>query len=84
MKKQKNNKDAAPIASQVETDNKEAKSIKFVVVRDGYRVSEREYVTEEDPVAIAEKDFWTHIAKTHSYGEPVDIVQYDSKKHRVW
>lgn len=65
-------------------ENTEKKPISYVVVREGYRVSDKEYSNETDPVAISEKDFWNKVAKKHSYGEPVKIVQYDSKKHRVW
>ena len=28
--------------------------------------------------------FWAEVENKHSYGAPVNIVQYDSKKHRVW
>lgn len=84
MKKQRTKKEAASVAPQVETESKEAKPVKFVVVREGYRVSDREYETADDPVAVTERDFWTRVATNHSYGEPVAIVQYDSKKHRVW
>lgn len=85
MKKQKSKQtEAAPAAPQVTTENKEAKPIKFVVTRDGYRVSDREYATPDDPAAITERDFWTLVANNHSYGEFVGVVQYDSKKHRVW
>jgi hypothetical protein len=83
MKKPNSKKEAAPVASQVKTD-KEAKPAKFVVVRDGYRVSDKEYAAANDAAAITERDFWTRVARNHSYGEPVGIVQYDSKKHRVW
>ncbi len=85
MKNQKNSKAvAAPIPPQVNPENKETKPVKFVVVRDGYRVSDKEYATESDPVALTEFAFWDKVAFNHSYGEPVEIVQYDSKKHRVW
>lgn len=85
MKKQKtNNSEAAPVTPQVKTENKEPKPIKFVVVRDGYRVSDKEYATADDEVALNECAFWTRVATNFSYGEPVSIVQYDSKKHRVW
>ena len=76
--------EAAPTTPEVITENKEQKPIKFVVVREGYRVSDKEYVTADDPVAISEQEFWTRVANTHSHGEPVQIVQFDSKKHRVW
>lgn len=87
MKKQRTKKEealVAPVAPQVETESKETKSVKFVVVRKNYRVSDREYETADDPAAIIERDFWTRIARNHSYGEPVAIVQYESNKHRVW
>jgi len=85
MKKQKSNQtESAPVASQGTAVKLEAKPTKFVVVRDGYRVSEKEYETADAEVAVAEKEFWTRIANVHSHGEPVAIVQYESKKHRVW
>ena len=85
MKKQKTKQtEAAPDSQQVTTENKEIRPIKFVVIREGYRVSDREYATSDDPVAVDERDFWSRVANNHSYGEPVTIVQYDSKKHRVW
>jgi len=62
----------------------DADPIGFVVVRDGHRVSDREYNVPNDPDAVAEQDFWYNIANKHSYGESVEIVQYESKKHRVW
>ena len=62
----------------------EERQIMYVVVREGFRVSDREYSTVDDPTAIEEKAFWSHIAKTYSYGESVDIVQYESKRHRIW
>jgi uncharacterized protein (DUF2267 family) len=84
MKKTKGKSEAASAAPQVKPEGKEAKPAKFVVVRDGYRVSDKEYATANDEVAINERDFWTRVANNASYGEPVAIVQYDSKKHRVW
>lgn len=85
MKKQKSKKsEAAPESPQVNTEVKETKPPRFVVVREGYRVSDREYETPDDSIAIAERDFWSRIANKHSYGEPVEIVEYDSKRHRVW
>lgn len=84
MKKQNTQQsEAAPDPNQVITE-KEIKPIKYVVVRDGYRVSDREYPTVDDPLAVAERDFWSRVATRHSYGEPVLVVQYDSKRHRVW
>lgn len=84
MKNPKGKKEAAPSTPQVKTENKETKPVKFVVVREGYRVSDREYATAEDPAALYEQSFWTHVANNHSHGEPVAIVQYDSRRHRVW
>ena len=84
MKKTKSNTEAAPAAPQVRSEVKEAKPVRFVVVRDGYRVSDKEYATDNDEVALNEQNFWTRVATNHSYGEPVEIVQFDSKKHRVW
>lgn len=70
---------------QIITDTPDKKrSITYVVVREGFRVSDREYEDSADPAAVIEKEFWEKVAKNHSYGEPVEIVQYDAKKHRVW
>jgi len=66
------------------SSEKRERPITYVVVRDGFRVSDKEYQTLTDPDAIKEKEFWSHIANSHSYGELVEIVQYDSKIHRVW
>ena len=63
---------------------KRERPITFVVVRAGIRVSDREYSSSDDDVAIQEKEFWNKVAQNHSYGEPVEIVQYDPRKHRVW
>jgi hypothetical protein len=81
--------EAAPVSSQqVTADNIEnkpsTKIITYVVVRDGSRVSDREYSTSTDPAALVEKEFWSRVEKNHSWGAPVEIVQYDSKKHRTW
>ena len=62
----------------------EARPIKYVVVRDGHRVSDREYNSPTDPLCVAEIKFWSGVSKGRSYGEKVEAVQYDSKKHRVW
>ena len=72
-----------PTAPQV-TEETEQKSIKYVVLRDGFRVEDTEYDTPDDPVAIATLEFWTRVSQNHSWGEKTEIVQYDSKKHRVW
>ena len=84
-----NKTEAALDSQQVTTGEtlgalKEARPVTYVVVRAGFRVSEKEYLTAEDPAAVVEKDFWTKVAKDHSYGEMVEIVRYESKKHRVW
>jgi hypothetical protein len=57
---------------------------KYVVIREGYRVSDKDYPTQNDPAAIAERNYWQNIATNWSYGERVQVVQYDSKRHRVW
>ena len=57
---------------------------RYVVVRDGYRVSDREYDIETDPSCVSEIDFWTKVSENHSCGEKVEVVVYDSKRHRVW
>lgn len=76
--------EAAPASQQVTTENREVRPITFVVVRDGFRVSDKEYVSATDPFALNERNFWKRVATNHSHGEPVTIVQYDSKQHRVW
>lgn len=60
------------------------KSTSYVVVREGYRVSDQEYSTPDDPVAKDERQFWKRVADNFSYGEKVEIVKYDNKKHRIW
>lgn len=65
-------------------ESEEATPTKYVVLRDGVRVSDREYDTPTDPVCTQEVDFWKRVATNHSYGEKVETVVYDSKKHRVW
>lgn len=57
---------------------------KYVVLRGGHRVSDTEYETETDEQCLAEAKYWRNIANTHSHGEKVEVVLYDSKKHRVW
>ena len=59
-------------------------SDRYVVIRDGYRVSGAEYSAPNDKMALNEMKFWTKVSKIHSWGETVEIVQYDSKKHRIW
>jgi hypothetical protein len=82
MTKTKQN-EAAPVTQQVETGN-ESKPTTYVVVREGLRVSDHDYCSPDDENALLEKAFWTNIAQKHSHGEPVEIVPYDSKRHRVW
>ena len=84
MGKRKEVKQAAPEPQQVDTVVEESKTPRYVVLRDGYRVSDKEYEDTADPVCVAEVDFWTRVAKNHSYGEKVETAVYDSKKHRVW
>jgi hypothetical protein len=62
----------------------EKRPARFVVIRDGYRVSAEEYETPTDPRAISEAEFWDRVATRHSWGEKVDIVEYDNKYHRVY
>ena len=64
--------------------SEKANSTTYVVVRDGFRVSDKEYNDVNDASALAEQEFWNKVSTKHSYGESVVIVQYDSKKHRVW
>lgn len=74
-----------PMDPAKDSSTEENKSLPtYVVVRDGYRVSEKEYLNKDDPNAVAEKEFWTKVENKHSWGAMVDIVPYDSKKHRVW
>lgn len=84
-KKQKSEHRSAPATQKVNNGKTaEEKPIRYVVVREGYRVSDRDYETPLDPVCVAEVDFWTRVAQNHSYGEKVEAVEYDSKRHRVW
>jgi hypothetical protein len=66
------------------SDQQVTKVIKFVVTREGLRVSDKDYQTINDPAAIAERDYWQKIANKWSYGERCAVVQYDSKRHRIW
>lgn len=75
---------ATPQPQATNTGKTEAKPVRYVVVREGYRVSDKEYETPTDPACVSEVQFWTKVAQNHSYGEKVEAVQYDSKKHRVW
>ena len=82
--------EAAPAVAPVETpvineqSETESETPTFVVIRSGHRVSDKNYPTSDDPAAISERDFWAKVVKKWSYPEPVDIVQFDKKKHRVW
>lgn len=79
--------EAAPeiVPQRVTTDEtEETKSTKYVVIRSGFRVSDREYDSPIDPVCEQEIEFWKRVANNFSYGEKVEVVVYDSKKHRVW
>jgi hypothetical protein len=81
------NKVSTPATQPVITGSEKhiERPLTYVVVRDGYRVSDLEYSTPDGGGnATVEKEFWTRVAKKHSHGEPVEIVQYDPKKHRVW
>jgi hypothetical protein len=60
------------------------KSKTYVVVREGYRVSDKEYETSDDPECIAEAEFWQNVSKKHSYNEKIEIVPYNSEKHRIF
>ena len=74
----------SPVKDNKKKPEAKPSDVKYVVVRDGIRVSDSEYNNPEDPLAIAEQQFWERVAKNHSTGEPVQIVIYDSKKHKVW
>lgn len=78
------NKEAAPVSQQVVTENNENRPVTYVVTRDGNRVSDKEYSNPNDMFLITEKKFWTKVSTKHSYGEKVEIVAYDPKKHRIW
>ena len=80
--KSKEQNQAASAAPQM--NNTDNRSVRYVVVREGHRVSPDEYTSENDPTALAEQAYWNRIATNHSWGEPVQIVQYDNKLHRIW
>jgi hypothetical protein len=65
-------------------ETEEPNSTKYVVIRGGARVSDKEYDTPTDPICEQETEFWKRVATNFSYGEKVEVVVYDSKKHRVW
>ena len=81
MAKTKINQSEVSSVSKTETETREPK---YVVVRDGFRVEEKEYDSPDDPVAIATVEFWTKVSRNHSWGEKVEIAQYDPRKHRIW
>lgn len=85
-RKQEVNETAPENTQQVNqtVESEESKPTKYVVLRAGFRVSDREYDTPTDPACTQEVDFWKKVATNHSYGEKVETVIYDSKKHRVW
>ena len=83
-KRNKSDKTATSEPQQTNNGITEETPACYVVVREGYRVSDKEYESPTDPLCIAEAQFWTKVAKNHSYGEKVEAVHYDSKKHRVW
>ena len=84
MARPEDSKTAPPTPQTAIMGKTEARPIKYVVVRDGHRVSEREYDSPTDPLCEAEIKFWSGVSKGRSYGEKVEAVQYDPKKHRVW
>jgi len=86
-RKKKDTKEATLVAPQVnvyQTEHGESKEPRYVVVRDGNRVSSQEYLVPDDPAALEELRFWQLVSTEHSWGEPVKIVQYDNRLHRVW
>jgi len=70
--------------SRPASNGAETKPIKYVVVRGGHRVSDKEYDSPTDEKCLAEIKFWTAIATRQSYGEAVEAIPYDSKRHRIW
>jgi hypothetical protein len=87
-KRKTKNNTAAPVevAPQVNNTDKSEQNdaVSYVVVRDGLRVSDQTFDTPTHPMAVSEKEFWTRVSDFHSIGEKVEIIVYDSKKHRVW
>jgi hypothetical protein len=84
MARPKDSRTAPPPPQAAITGKTEARPVKYVVVRDGHRVSDKEYDSPTDPHCVAEISFWSGVSKARSYGEKVEAVQYDPKKHRVW
>lgn len=70
--------------NSVEATIEDSSGPKYVVLRAGVRVSDKEYTTPSDVSCKEEIEFWTRVAKNTSYGEKVEAVLYDAKKHRVW
>ena len=64
--------------------NSEVKPTKYVVVRNGHRVSDHEYNDANDPACLNEIKFWSRVSNNSSFGEKVEAVTYDPKRHRVW
>ena len=86
-RKNQDNKEAAPVAPRVNTgysEQGETRETRYVVLREGHRVSAQEYSSPSEPKALEEQKFWRKVATNHSWGEPVEIVKYDNKLHRVW
>lgn len=85
-RKKKDPKQTAPVAPQVTTDKPEQtnRETRYVVVRDGHRVSSQEYSSTDDAKAQEELNFWRLVERKHSWGAPVELVQYDNRLHRVF
>ncbi len=85
-RKKKETNEAAPTTPQVSTDklNQGETKLRYVVTRDGHRVSDHEYAASDDPEALEELRFWQLVSSKHSWGEPVKIVKYDNKLHRIY
>jgi len=86
MGKQVDPKQATSGAPQMSSGQSEQsdKESRYVVIREGHRVSAAEYNTPNDKKALEEQSFWRKVAQKHSWGEPVKIVQYDNRLHRVF
>ena len=64
--------------------NSEIRPPKYVVVRNGHRVSDHEYDDPSDLKCLNEIKFWSRVSNNSSFGEKVEAVPYDPKRHRVW
>ena len=84
MTKPRDSRTTPPTPQTATPGKTEARPVKYVVVRDGHRVSDWEYDSPTDPLCVAEIKFWLGVSKSKSYGEKVEAVSYDPKKHRVW